>query len=54
MSKTRRREENELRDGISLKACIAVHNSEEEGDCEGRVTGLGLGVFYCGVRNGIE
>ena len=48
MSETRRGEENELRDCISLKECIAVHSGEEEGDCEERVIRVRLGVFYCG------
>ena len=47
MSETRRREEDELRDCISLKECIAVHSGKEAGDCEGRVIRTRLGVFYC-------
>lgn len=35
MSETRRGEEKELRDCISLKECIAVHSGKEEGDYEG-------------------
>ena len=42
MSETRRREEDELRDCISLKECIAVHSREEEGDYEERVIRTGL------------
>ena len=37
-------------EGMNCSAlqCIAVHCCEEEGDCEERVTGLRLGVFYYG------
>ena len=37
-------------EGMNCSAlqCIAVHCGDEEGDCEERVTGLRLGVFYCG------
>ena len=49
MSETRRGEENELRDCISLKECIAVHSREEEGDCEGRAIRTGLRARDRGV-----
>lgn len=49
MSETRRREDNELRDCISLKECIAVHSGKEAGDCEGRVIITGLRARNRGV-----
>ena len=49
MSETRRGEEDELRDCISLKECIAVHSGKEAGDCEGRVIITGLRARDCGV-----